>query len=76
MSPSMESDPGRSIKTLWVYLTREEAVQLQQALDAWASEPAEPGWHCHLTDSEGGELTVAIGEPDDPGFARRLPKSS
>ena len=65
----MESDPGKELREVWVYLTPDEAEELRRALDYWADEdPSDPGWHCHVTDTTGRELTVAIGEPDDPAF--------
>jgi hypothetical protein len=72
----METDPGQPVKTVWAYLTRAEAVELWDALNAWATEPGDPGWHCHIGGPEGSELTIAIGEPDDPTFADRFAKPS
>lgn len=64
----MESEPGKSLAGVWVYLSRDEAVQLWDAMNAWTQEPGETGWHTHIADSRGNELTVAVGEPDDPEF--------
>ena len=45
--------------------TLEEAQQLLDALNVWAEEldagEPDPGWHTHLTDADGNELTIAIG---------------
>jgi hypothetical protein len=51
MSPHIETDPGRSLNEVWVYLSREEALELREALNYWASEPPDPKWHYHVTDS-------------------------
>jgi hypothetical protein len=64
----MESEPGHAVTEVWAYLSRDEAVQLWDALNAWASEPASAGWHCHVSDADGNKLTIAVGEPDDPTF--------
>ncbi len=65
----MESWPdGQSLKEVAVYLTDEEALELVEALrDDYFTEPLPPGWHCHITDSEGNELTVAVGKTEEPG---------
>jgi hypothetical protein len=47
-----------------VVLTPREASELLEALVAWAEERSEgvrdPGWHTHIRDSEGDELTIAV----------------
>ena len=62
--------PGRQLRTAWVTLSHEEGLQLYQALDGWFGETeagsADPGWHTHLTDAEGYQLTIAI-EPAEDG---------
>jgi hypothetical protein len=59
-----DGPPGRSIRTACVTLTSAEAHQLLEALSLWAEEAADDegnrGWHTHLTDGDGHELTVVI----------------
>jgi hypothetical protein len=45
----------------WAYLTRSDAQQLYQAL-AYYFEDGEhdPGWHHHVGESGGPQLTIAI----------------
>ena len=76
VSPLMESDPGKQIKEVWAYLSDAEALELAEALNEYLSEPQAPGWHCHIADSDGNELSVGVGEPDDPSFASRFAKPS
>lgn len=61
--------PGRQLRTAWVTLSHEEGLELHRALDAWfketQTEDAEPGWHTHITDADGYELTIAIAPPED-----------
>jgi non-heme chloroperoxidase len=46
MSPQIETDPGKQLREVWIYLSPEEAQQLRQALDYWAEEdPVDPEWH-------------------------------
>jgi hypothetical protein len=51
-----------------VTLTADEARDLLAALRFWAEAVAEgseePGWHTHITDPDGNELTIAI-EPEE-----------
>lgn len=53
---------------MWVTLTDGEAKSLLEALEGWHGEIAKggprPGWHTHVTDEVGNELTVAVGEPE------------
>jgi hypothetical protein len=59
-----DGPPGRTLKTATVVLTEAEARELLLALRAWAEEVAEgdvdPGWHTHVLDDDGNELTVGI----------------
>ena len=59
-----DGPPGRPLKTVWATLSKAEAKELLEALQFWADEIADghpdPGWHAHLTDAEGNELTIAI----------------
>ncbi len=61
---STDGPPGNLLASVWVNLTTNEAVDLLQALQIWAENvdagEQDPGWHHHITDSEGHELTVAI----------------
>ena len=65
--PKMDGGPtdgpsGDSLSTVWVTLTKSEAQELLAALQVWSSEPQDvaAGWHAHVTDSDGNELTIAI----------------
>ena len=59
--------PGPSLTTVWATLSPAEAVELLQTLQDWAERVQDgldvTGWHHHITDSEGRELTIAVGEP-------------
>jgi hypothetical protein len=57
-----DGPPGESLATVWVTLTESEANELLAALQEWSSEPRDivAGWHTHVTDADGNELTVAI----------------
>lgn len=64
-----DGPPGRRLSAAWVTLTAGEARELLAALQSWAEEvdagQPDPGWHTHLTDVEGNELTIAVDpEPD------------
>jgi hypothetical protein len=67
--PRIETDPGTELREVWVYLSDEEAEELRLALAARANEdePRQPGWHTHILDSEGREVTIAVGDSDSPG---------
>jgi hypothetical protein len=69
----IETEPGKSLREAWVYLTPEEARELLTTLTDWAEdEPADDGWHTHITDKD-RELTVAIApEVGTEAFARRF----
>ena len=62
--------PGDELRTASVELSAEEAYELLESLKAWAEEIDEgqpdPGWHTHITDAVGRELTISIrlGESD------------
>jgi hypothetical protein len=62
-----DGPPGKQLKSAWVTLTTDEARELFLALAAWDEEVSEgqtdPGWHTHITDADGNELTVAV-SPD------------
>jgi len=70
-----DGPPGNALRTAWVELSVDEAYELLEALKYWAEEYAEglrdPGWHTHVTDAEGRELSVGIRLPDQP--ASRVP---
>jgi hypothetical protein len=62
---------GRELQTVTVELTPEEAGELLEALFARADEDRpDPGWHLHITDAEGRELTIAVS--GDARFTNRL----
>lgn len=62
-----DGPPGRSLQTVSVELSADEAYELLESLKVWADEVAEgmrdPGWHTHVADTNGRELTVAIALP-------------
>jgi hypothetical protein len=64
-----DGPPGPPVATAWVTLSVDEAQELLEALHAWAEAVAEgplaPGWHTHLRDSDGNELTIGIASDDD-----------
>jgi hypothetical protein len=66
-----DGPPGRPLKAACVTLSVAEARELLESLQVWGEEAAEgfvdPGWHTHVTDSEGNELTIAIGPGEGGG---------
>jgi hypothetical protein len=68
-----DGPPGNKLKTAWIRLTNDEAYELLESLKVWAEEIEEghpdPGWHTHVTDDAGNELTISIGEPETDGTA-------
>ena len=65
-----DGPPGDGLRTAWVELTAEEASELLGSLKVWAEEVEDgqlsPGWHTHVIDGEGRELTISVrlaGEP-------------
>jgi hypothetical protein len=65
-----DGPPGNELRTAWVELSADEARELLESLKLWAEGIEEghpdPGWHTHVTDDAGRELTVSIrlGETD------------
>jgi hypothetical protein len=61
--------PGRQLRTAWVTLSQDEGLELYRALEVWFEEvqagEATPGWHTHISDEDGYELTIAIERPED-----------
>jgi len=55
---------GRELQAVWVTLSGTEAEHLLASLEYWAERIEEgrgdPGWHTHVTDSDGKELTISI----------------
>jgi hypothetical protein len=71
MSPLIETDPGKPLTEVWIYLSPEEAVELRHALEDWAEEdPVDPEWHTHIGSSPEPEVTIAIG-PRPPELSQR-----
>jgi len=66
-----DGPPGRRLKSAWVTLTVDEARELLEALRFWDEEVAEgaqdPGWHTHIEDADGNELTVAVEPAEGDG---------
>jgi hypothetical protein len=62
-----DGPPGRALETVSVELSADEAYELLESLKVWAEEVAQgqrdPGWHTHIADTGGRELTVAITLP-------------
>jgi hypothetical protein len=62
-----DGPPGRALQTVSVELSADEAYELLESLKVWAEEVGEgngdPGWHTHVADKDGRELTVAIALP-------------
>ena len=57
-----DGPPGEQLSTVWVTLSESEGKELLASLQVWSEEPhnVAAGWHTHVTDSDGNELTVAI----------------
>jgi hypothetical protein len=62
--------PGSVLRTAWVELSANEASDLLESLKVWAEDVAEgeadPGWHAHITDEAGRELTLSVKLPGQP----------
>ena len=51
-------------QNLWAVLTREEAMDLGQSLEAYFDEDRiDPGWHTHIEGEDPSVLTIAIEPP-------------
>jgi cobyrinic acid a,c-diamide synthase len=56
-----DGPPGRELRTVSVRLTPAEAQELLEALVARSEEDyPDPGYHLHITDDEGRELTISV----------------
>lgn len=59
-----DGPPRRSLRTVTVSLSHGEGIELLEALKDWAEEVAvgrpDAGWHAHITDGDGNELTIHI----------------
>jgi hypothetical protein len=59
-----DGPPGNELRAASVELSAEEAYELLESLKVWAEEVEEgqsdPGWHTHITDDVGRELTISI----------------
>jgi hypothetical protein len=56
-----DGPPGRELRTVSVRLTPAEAQDLLEALFARSEEDfPDPGYHLHIADSDGRELTIWI----------------
>lgn len=66
-----DGPPGTVLRTVQVTLTEREAIELLQSLQMWADEiqqgQRDPGWHTHVSDLEGNELTISIAAAPQPG---------
>jgi hypothetical protein len=64
--PRMDDGPtdgpaGRDLRTVSIQLTPAEAQELLEGLVVRSEEThADPGWHLHITDEEGRELTISV----------------
>lgn len=58
--------PGRPLSRAWATLTKSEATDLLERLSIWHQEEGagdlDDGWHTHLSDSDGHELTIEVVE--------------
>jgi len=77
--PRMDDGPtdgpaGNELRTGWVELTADEASELLGSLKVWAEGIEDglldPGWHTHVADGEGRELTISIRRPGEPTTRR------
>jgi hypothetical protein len=61
-APGSSGAPGETLTDIWVSLTLVEADELLGALRTWANDERERerGWHCHIADADGRELTIVI----------------
>jgi uncharacterized protein YndB with AHSA1/START domain len=61
-----DGSPGRPLSRVWATLTKSEAIELLEHLSNWHREDAAgelaEGWHMHLTDPDGHELTIEVGQ--------------
>ena len=61
---SADGPPGAALKAVSVELSANEAHALLESLQEWADEIAsghpDPGWHTHVADAAGRELTIAV----------------
>jgi len=69
-----DGPPGESLSTVLVTLSASEANELLAALQVWSEEPhaGASGWHMHVTDSEGNELTLGKMTPGPTPLTRML----
>jgi cobyrinic acid a,c-diamide synthase len=56
-----DGPPGRDLRTVSVQLTPAEAQELLESLTVRAEDDyPDPGWHLHITDDDGRELTIWV----------------
>ncbi len=56
-----DGPPGRDLRTVSVRLTPTEAQQLLESLSIRGDDDLpDPGWHVHITDDHGRELTIWV----------------
>lgn len=66
-----DGPPGRDLRTVSVHLTPAEAQDLLESLSVRAEEDyPDPGWHLHIEDEQGRELTIWV--TGDAIFRSRL----
>jgi hypothetical protein len=69
-----DGPPGRRLKSAWVTLSLDEARELLEALVVWDEQVSEglhdPGWHTHIVDAAGNELTIAVEQEREGGEPR------
>jgi hypothetical protein len=63
----LDDSRDQPVDRLWLYLTREELIELVAALKSHADE-GHADWHAHVEShhGQGKELTVAVYDPDHP----------
>ena len=69
-----DGPPGNELRTVWVVLSVDEAYELLESLKVWAEwieeDHLDPGWHTHVLDEVGRELTIGIHLGDEHPSSR------
>jgi hypothetical protein len=62
-----DGPPGKPLPRVSIQLSRNEAFELLKSLRAWAAEIGQghldQGWHTHIADTNGSELTISVNTP-------------
>jgi hypothetical protein len=55
----IESEPGEALRTVYLWVTDSEAIELRDALNDLLAEPGD-GWHAHVSSADfQTEISVA-----------------